>query len=455
MARVLIVDDESNIRKLLAGVLADEGYDTESTITAEEALARLRSRPGDIDAVLLDLALPGMDGAHALAAILGLTDAPVVLMMSGHGTIESAVHCTKLGAFDFIEKPISPQKLLVSLDRALRMRRLEREKAELLHQIGGSQELLGDSEPMRRLKQEIARAGASQARILVQGESGTGKELAARLIHRISPRAAQPFQSLNCAAIPRDLIESELFGHERGAFTGATAQKRGKLELARGGTFFLDEVGDMSLDTQAKLLRVLEANEMERVGGTETIPIDVRVVAATKKNLSEEIRHGAFRDDLYFRLAVITVTIPPLRERGPDIVQLGQHFLQQFCEANGRRPKTLAAEAGALLSQYGWPGNVRELRNMMERIVIMLDDEAVAAADLRPLLLGAASDGQAGAIGATLRESLENFERRLIEQALAASQGNIAQAARGLGLDRANLHRKLRRFDLLKHGSTE
>ncbi|MFQ5599109.1 MAG: sigma-54-dependent transcriptional regulator [Candidatus Krumholzibacteriia bacterium] len=455
MPRVLIVDDENNIRKLLAGVLGDEGYETEDAASGEDALERLRRRPADIDAVLLDLALPGMDGVQVLEAMEKLPAPPVVLMMSGHGTIESAVQATKRGAFDFLEKPLSPPKLLIALENALRVRRLESEKAELLDQLGGRHEMLGESQPMLRLRDEIHKAGSSQARILIQGENGTGKELAARAIHAISPRASEPFVRLNCAAIPRDLIESELFGYEKGAFTGAMSQKRGKFELASSGTLFLDEVGDMSLETQAKLLRVLEENEMERVGGTETICLDARVVAATNKKLAEEIAQGNFREDLFFRLAVITIRIPPLRERGPDIVHLAKSFLQRYCEENGRRAKTLTTSACALLSQYEWPGNVRELRNMMERIVIMHEDDVVDAEHLRPLFLTTGSDGEEASLGTSLRENLESFERRTIEKALAASNGNIAQAARSLGLDRANLHRKLRRFGLVRPKNEE
>jgi len=453
VSRILIVDDESNIRKLLAGVLGDEGYDTEDAATGESALQRLRSR-ADIDAVLLDLALPGMDGLEVLRAIRTQPAPPTVLMMSGHGSIESAVQATKSGAFDFIEKPLHPPKLLIALANALRVRRLETERAELLDQLRRRQEMLGDSDPMQRLREEIRRAGASQTRILILGENGTGKELVAREIHATSPRAGKPFVRLNCAAIPRDLIESELFGHEKGAFSGATAQKRGKFELARGGTLFLDEVGDMSLDTQAKLLRVLEENEMERVGGTQTIPLDARVVAATNKALAQEIAKGNFREDLYFRLAVITVQVPPLRDRGGDIVTLAESFLQQYCDENGRHPKRLAPAAATLLSRYAWPGNVRELRNMMERIVIMQDGATVDAEHLRPLLL-ATANGEPAPEASTLRENLESFERRTIEKALAAANGNIAQAARALGLDRANLHRKLRRFGLVRSRSEE
>jgi len=451
MARILIVDDEINIRKLLRGVLADEGHDSEDAGSAEDALELLRARPDDFDAVLLDVALPGMDGLAALERIRALPNPPVVLIMSGHGTQETAFQCAKRGAFDYIEKPLSAPRLLVSLDRALGWQRDQVEKAELVDRLDGPQ-LLGESPPMQRLIQEVRKAGQSQARILIRGPNGTGKELVARAIHRISPRAQGPFVRLNCAAIPRDLIESELFGHERGAFTGAVAQKRGKFELARRGTLFLDEIGDMSLDTQAKLLRVLEENEMERVGGTETLRLDARVVAATNKNLSAAIAAGSFREDLYFRIAVITIEVPSLRARGADIVSLAEHFLAHYCAENGRPPMHLTPRAAALLAQYSWPGNVRELRNMMERAVIMLDEAEVDATDLRPLLL-AGNNPEDAPPGTSLRDSLETYERALIERALAASHGNIAQAARGLGLDRANLHRKLRRFGLLPRGA--
>jgi two-component system, NtrC family, nitrogen regulation response regulator NtrX len=453
MARVLIVDDETNIRRLLSGVLADEGYATDDAASAEAALAYLNAHPEACDAVLLDLALPGMDGLTALAAIRTLPAPPVVLVMSGHGTRETAFQCAKNGAFDYIEKPIAAEKLLISLERALQWRRDQAEKAELVERLGARQQLLGESEPMRELMQEIRKAGASQARILIAGENGTGKELVARAIHDTSRRAGGPFVRVNCAAIPRDLIESELFGHERGAFTGAVAQKRGKFELANRGTLFLDEIGDMSVDTQAKLLRVLEENEMERVGGVEPIPLDVRVVAATNKDLAREIDRGHFREDLYFRLAVITIHVPPLRTRGPDIVSLAENFLGRYCEENGRPPQRLTPEGAALLSQYAWPGNVRELRNMMERVVIMLDDERVDAVHLRPLLLVRRPEDAPA--GGNLRTSLENYERALLERALAAANHNIAQAARDLGLDRANLHRKLRRYGMLGADSEE
>jgi two-component system nitrogen regulation response regulator NtrX len=452
MPRVLIVDDEINIRKLLSGVLSDEGYVTEDVGSAEQALEALRVRPGAHDAALLDLALPGMNGLAALDAIRALSDPPVVLVMSGHGTRETAFQCAKAGAFDYIEKPIAAERLLVSLERALGWRRDQAEKAELVDRLGARQQLLGESSPMRTLVQDIRKAGASQARILIQGENGTGKELVARAVHEISPRTKGPFVRLNCAAIPRDLIESELFGHEKGAFTGALAQKRGKFELANRGTLFLDEIGDMSLDTQAKLLRVLEESEMERVGGTDTIPLDVRLVAATNKDLAKEISRGTFREDLYFRLAVITIHVPPLHARGPDIVSLARHFLGRYCEDNGRSPKHLTDSAAALLSQYAWPGNVRELRNMMERVVIMLDETEVDASHLRPLLLVAKPED--APLGTTLAQSLEAYERTLIERSLAAAHGNIARAARELGLDRANLHRKMRRMGLRRAGET-
>ena len=449
MTRILVVDDEINIRKLLRGVLADEGYETDEAGSGEDALERLKAHPEMYDGVLLDVALPGASGVETLGLIRTLANPPVVLMMSGHGTRETAFQCAKNGAFDYMEKPLGAERLLVSLERALEWRRDQIEKAELVDRLSSSHALVGESPPITQLLLDVHKAGASQARILIQGENGTGKELIARAVHQISPRARGPFVRLNCAAIPRDLIESELFGHEKGAFTGAVAQKRGKFELANRGTLFLDEIGDMSLDTQSKLLRVLEEGELERVGGTETIALDTRVVAATNKNLVEAIRNGAFREDLFFRLAVITIHVPPLRERGADIVMLARHFLQRYCEDNGRPAKTLTPAAAALLSQYAWPGNVRELRNMMERLVIMLDTTAVDVADIRPLLLTGNKPEQA-APGGSLRDSLESYERTLIDRALAAANGNIAQAARGLGLDRANLHRKLRRFGLLR-----
>jgi two-component system nitrogen regulation response regulator NtrX len=368
-------------------------------------------------------------------------------MMSGHGTLAMAVDCTKRGAFDFLEKPLQPERLLVALRNAIAARRLETERAELLDRLGETSTLLGDSPVMQRLRDEIARAGASQARILVLGENGTGKELVAQAVHRTSPRAAGPFVRLNCAAIPRELIESELFGYEKGAFTGAAAQKRGKFELANGGTLLLDEIGDMSLETQAKLLRVLEESELERVGGTETVRLDVRVVAATNKNLGDEIAHGAFREDLYHRLAVIVLRVPPLRERGGDIARLAQHFLQRACMDNNQRPRRLRPDAIEWLSGYRWPGNVRELRNMMERAAIMLDGDEIGAADLEPRSFGAAVV-PALSHATTLRGSIEQHERRMLEQALAAARGNVAGAARSLGMDRANLHRKLRRLGI-------
>ncbi len=452
MTRILIVDDEINIRKSLAGVLADEGYASDDAHSAEDALALLRSRPGIHEVVLLDVTLPGQDGVTALGTLLELPGSPTVIMMSGHGTLAMAVACTKQGAFDFLEKPLQPERLLVVVRNAFATRRLQVEKAELLERLGEPPALLGESPPMQRLRDEIARAGASQARILVAGENGTGKELVARAVHQISPRAHGPFVRLNCAAIPRDLIESELFGHEKGAFTGAVAQKRGKFEMANGGTLLLDEVGDMSLDTQAKLLRVLEENEVERVGGTETLPLDVRVVAATNKNLPAEIARGAFREDLYYRLAVIVLRVPPLRERGLDIEHLAAHFLRRSCSENNRPARTLTPAARDLLAHYRWPGNVRELRNMMERAVIMLDAPQVDAVDLEPLRFEAGAHASAASVvptARTLRETLGVHERQMLERTLAAAQGNVARAARELGMDRANLHRKLRRLGLL------
>jgi DNA-binding NtrC family response regulator len=360
VAHILIVDDEIHIRTSLRGVLADEGYESDATASAEDALALLRARPGYHEVVLLDVTLPGMEGTEALGTILSLPAAPLVLMMSGHGTLAMAVDCTKRGAFDFLEKPLQPERLLVALRNAIAARRLETERAELLDRLGETSTLLGDSPVMQRLR---------------------------------------------------------------------------------------DEIGDRSLETQAKLLRVLEESELERVGGTETVRLDVRVVAATNKNLGDEIAHGAFREDLYHRLAVIVLRVPPLRERGRDIARLAQHFLQRACMDNNRRPRRLMPDAVEWLSGYRWPGNVRELRNMMERAAIMLDGDEIGAADLEPRSFGAAVV-PAPSNTTTLRGSIEEHERRMLEQALAAARGNVAGAARSLGMDRANLHRKLRRLGI-------
>jgi len=454
--RILIVDDEKNIRLQLAGLLGDEGYKTVSAADAEAGLEKLREDSPDL--VLLDMMLPGMTGLEALEKIRAAGDDLPVILMSGQATVETAVKATKLGAFDYLEKPLDPERLLVTVRNALETARLRRRNKEL---AGPRAEagLIGSSAAMQTLRADIAKAAASDARVLITGENGTGKELAARALHEGSRRAAQPFVKVNCAAIPKDLIESELFGHEKGAFTGAAARRIGKLEQADGGSLLLDEVGDMALEAQAKLLRALEEQEIERVGGTDTIRIDVRVIAATNKDLSQAIARGEFREDLYYRLAVIPIPMPALRDRKGDAKELAEHFRARFQEESGRPARAFEPAALDALAAWSWPGNVRELRNVVERLQIMAEGDRIRAADVDRVLRGArAPSGVTAATGAAmdeglpLRELLEETEKRAIARALDASHGVVSEAARRLGLDRANLHRKMRRLGLAKPG---
>jgi two-component system nitrogen regulation response regulator NtrX len=368
MAAILIVDDEAGVRGSLGAVLRDEGYGVDVVDSGEACLETVTQR--DYDVILLDIWLPGIDGLATLERLRERrTDAQVV-MISGHASVEAAVRATKLGAFDFIEKPLSLEKTVLVVRNAVAQRRLEVENRALRARVGGPLVLVGASEPMVRLRDQISMAAPSNGRVMISGENGTGKELVARQIHAQSHRRAAPFIEVNCAAIPEELIESELFGHVRGAFTGAVADRRGKFEAANGGTLFLDEVGDMSLKTQAKVLRALQEQVVEPVGGRGSVRTDVRVIAATNKSLTEEIRQGRFREDLFFRLNVIPIFVPPLRERGDDVLRLAEHFIAEFAREYGRRPKTFSAGGVAALRAYRWPGNVRELRNTIERLMI-------------------------------------------------------------------------------------
>ncbi|MBI3002540.1 MAG: sigma-54-dependent Fis family transcriptional regulator [candidate division NC10 bacterium] len=453
---ILIVDDEKNIRTSLTGILEDEGYRVSEADSGEAALKAIRHGPPDL--VILDIWMPGMDGLAALAEIKRQHPEVAVLMVSGHGTIETAVRATKLGAYDFIEKPLSLEKTTLAVRHALDAQRLLRENVALRQRLEQRDELVGESEVIRKLREQIAAAAPSNGRALIRGESGTGKELIARAIHRQSHRAAKPFVEVNCAAIPEDLIESELFGHEKGAFTGATMRRRGKFELADGGTLFLDEVGDMSLKTQAKVLRVLEEQTFERVGGTESLRVDVRIIAASNKDLEEEIRAGRFREDLYYRLNVIPFDVSPLRQRREDLPLLAAYFLKQFCREYGKREKTLSPDALAALQEHAWPGNVRELRNVIERLVIMVPEERIEAEAVEPALGRRAPvpEPVAGAEGAgtgvdanlPLRDARDRFERGYILQRLRENGWNITRTAEKLGIERSNLHRKLRAFDI-------
>jgi len=441
--RILVVDDEPGIRQSLAGVLEDEGYQVTAVESGERCLEELTGQAYGL--VLLDVWLPGIDGMDALARIqeTPLPDRPVVVMISGHGTIETAVKATKLGAFDFLEKPLTIQKVSVVVKNALRHRRLEMENLQL-RQGPGKYRIVGECVPMKALRQQLALMAGTNGRVLIYGESGTGKELVARALHAMSQRAAELFVEVNCAAIPEELIESELFGHRKGSFTGASEDKIGKFQKADGGTLFLDEVGDMSLKTQSKVLRVLEEQRFEPVGAVQFVQVDVRVIAATNKHLEEEIERGNFREDLFYRLNVIPFYVPPLRDRREDIPRLADYFLSEFTAAYGRRPKELTPAAYHLLQEYPWPGNVRELRNLMERIVIMNPQGRI---DARHIPLGPARRPGGGPPVnplASLQEVRQAAERDYILKKLEETGGNVTRAAELLGLERSHLYRKMK-----------
>jgi len=440
--RILIVDDEESIRRSLSGLLGDEGYAVSLAPDGDAALSMLRSDAAELDLVLLDIAMPGRDGMSVLEEARARWPELPIVMMSGHGTIETAVRATRLGAFDFVEKPLSAEKLLLTIQHALDVKRLAAENQRLRGQALRAHEILGDAEPIQRLKQQIAQAAPTNGWVLITGENGTGKELVARQIHLQSKRAAEPFVEVNCAAIPEELIESELFGHEKGAFTGAIARKRGKFELADRGTIFLDEIADMSLKTQAKVLRVLQESKFERVGGTESIEVDVRVIAATNKDLEKEIAAGNFREDLYYRLAVIPFQVPPLRERREDIPVLAESFVAEFCAESGARPKALAGKALEVLRAYAWPGNVRELRNLMERLVLMTPGDRIGVDDLPEAIRS--GEVRATPDAATLEEARRAFEREWLLGKLREHGFNVSRTAESVGLARESLSRKIR-----------
>jgi two-component system nitrogen regulation response regulator NtrX len=444
---ILIVDDEQSIRDSLAGLLADEGYATQCAADGEEGLKALRGGQGvDPDLVLLDIAMPGRDGVDILEEMRRTRPELPVVMMSGHATIETAVRATQLGAYDFIEKPLSVEKLLLTIQHALDRSRLERENLELRSRALRAHEILGDSDVITSLKQQIEIAAPTNGWVLISGENGTGKELVARQIHVQSGRADGPFIEVNCAAIPEELIESELFGHEKGAFTGAVQQKIGKFELADRGTIFLDEIADMSLKTQAKILRILQEHKFERVGGTATIEVDVRVIAATNKALEKEIAEGRFREDLYYRLNVIPFHVPALRERRGDIPPLARAFVDEFCRESGAGPKEVAARAMARLEAYAWPGNVRELRNLMERLVLMTRGPRIVEADL-PESVRAGARSEPGD-PATLDEARKSFEREYLMARLEEHGWHISRTAEAVGMARESLSRKIRQLGI-------
>jgi two-component system nitrogen regulation response regulator NtrX len=443
--RILVVDDEPGIRQSLSGVLEDEGYLVSAVESGEDCLTELGRQSYEL--VFLDVWLPGIDGMETLGRIqeIPFAERPVVVMISGHGTIETAVKATKLGAFDFLEKPLSIEKVMVVGKNALAHRRLALENSRLKEGSESKYRIIGESVPMKALRQQLALMAGTNGRVLIFGESGTGKELVAHALHAMSPRAGEPFVEVNCAAIPEDLIESELFGHNKGSFTSAHEAKIGKFQKADGGTIFLDEVGDMSLRTQSKVLRALEEQRFEPVGATESLQVDVRVVAATNKNLEEEIERGNFREDLFYRLNVIPFYVPPLRDRAEDIPLLADYFLREFTTAYGRKPKELTPEAYQLLAEHQWPGNVRELRNLIERIVILNPQVRVDARHIPIHVTRRASTlDRAFERFGSLQEVRESVEREYILKKLEETNGNVTRTAELLGLERSNLYRKMK-----------
>jgi len=445
--RILVVDDEPNIRTTLARALDLEGFEVVLAGDAAAALEQVRTQAPDL--VLLDLRLPDHDGLWVVEQLSGLPSPPPVVMMSGHGTVDAALRAVRLGALDFLEKPIQSERLLVTLRNALRIDELDRTVGALHRKVELRHGMVGSSPGLRRVIEAIRRAAPTRARVLITGESGVGKELVARAIHEMSRRCDAPFVKLNCAAIPEHLVESELFGHERGAFTGADRRRLGRFERADGGTLFLDEVGEMPVSVQARLLRVLQEGELERVGGSSTIAVDVRVIAATNRDLRAEIKEGGFREDLFYRLAVLPIEVPPLRSRITDIPQLAVHLLQASCEANELEPLEWTEPAVEALQQHGWPGNVRELAHLVDRLAILTPGSVIRASDVQAALPGAKRLPGAGIpTEGPLYALLEGIERRIIEDRIAHFGGNMTRAAEDLGLERSHLYKKVKRLGI-------
>jgi two-component system nitrogen regulation response regulator NtrX len=443
---ILIVDDEITILQSLSGILSDEGYETLTASNGYEALKIIEEESPDL--VLLDIWMPGMDGIETLREIKRTNPFLQVVIISGHGTIETAVKATKLGAYHFVEKPLSIEKVVVTINNALNFRRLEEENRFLRKKTLEKHSITGNSPPIQALKKQIAIAAPTQAWVLITGENGTGKELVARTIHQMSDRPDKPLIDVNCAAIPDELIESELFGHEKGAFTGATTRKRGKFEVADKGTIFLDEIGDMSLKTQAKILRILQEKKFERVGGTRTLSVDVRVLAASNKDLEREIGKGTFREDLYFRLNVIPIEVPPLRNRNEDIPLLIETFLSEFVQEGDCGQKSMTPEAIEHLKAYQWPGNVRELKNLVERLAIMIQSDVIGEDDI-PLSYRhqkAITSDMEFLREDSLKEAKREFEKAYIQQKLAENNNNISQTADSIGIERSHLYKKIKSF---------
>ena len=446
---VLIVDDEAGIRESLSGIFEDEKYTVITAPTGEDALELVREQMPDL--ILLDVWLPEMDGIETLSKLREIDNDIPVIIISGHGNIELAVKATKLGAYDFLEKPLSLEKVLIVAKRALERKKLEEENRILKADLKKKWRLIGDSAKMQALRQQIDMAAQSNSRVLLLGESGTGKEIAARILHEKSLRADGPFVEVNCAAIPQELIESELFGHEKGAFTGASEKKSGKFELADKGTIFLDEIGDMTLQTQAKVLRAIETQVFQRVGGNKNIKGDVRIIAATNKDLAEEVRDGNFREDLYFRLNVIPISIVPLRERKEDIPQLIQHFAEMFSYENGVKPKEITSGVVSIFQDYTWPGNIRELRNAVERLMIMIPSNTIDRADVEALGMFASRQSTSANdyfAYKTLKDARDAFEKNFITRKLEENNWNVSKTAEDITIERSNLHKKIKAYGI-------
>lgn len=446
--KILVVDDDEGVRNSLQGILSDEGFRVELANDGRTALEGLRRYSYKV--VFLDVWMPGMDGIQVLEEISKINGNPAVIMISGHATIETAVRATKLGAFDFVEKPLSLDKIILVLRNAIKQKNLEERNQTMKELLRKDVTLIGNSQVIRSLREDIQRAAPTNGRVLIMGENGTGKELVARAIHEASLRAEEPFIEINCAAIPEELIESELFGHVRGAFTGAIDNRKGKMEIADGGTLFLDEIGDMSLRTQSKVLRVLEDQVLEPVGGSASLHVDVRFIAATNKNLEEEIVKGNFREDLFFRLNVIPLMVPPLRARIDDLPLLMRHFLTLYAREYGQKERELSSGALSALKRYRWPGNVRELRNVVERLMIMVPGDLISREDL-PAVIRRGGDEPGEAMPKdfpSLKEGREHFEKQYILRKLEENSGNITKTAEVLRMERSHLHRKLKGFGI-------
>jgi two-component system, NtrC family, nitrogen regulation response regulator NtrX len=446
VAKILVVDDESNIVKTLSAILQDEGHDVFSSENAKDALTFLSKN--EIDLVFLDVMLPDTDGIEVLGKIKNLFSDTAVIMISGHASIDIAVKSTRMGALDFLEKPLSMQRVITSLNNALERVMLRKENIRLKKEAAFEDEMIGEAESIKEVRKIIDTAAGTNARVFITGENGTGKELVAKAIHKNSKRSSKPMVKVNCAAIPDELIESELFGHEKGSFTGAVNRRLGKFEVANGGTIFLDEICDMSASTQAKVLRVLQEQQFERVGGNDPVTVDVRVIAATNIDVKKAIEDGRFREDLYYRLNVIPIHVPSLTERKGDIPLLTNYFLNTFSKEHGLGEKMMTDKAMKFLMKYKWPGNVRELKNIIERLCIMVQKDVIDKDDIAKYIESDDYEDVMSRDTSSLKNAREDFEKEYIIRALKKNEKNITSTAKELGIERTNLHRKVKQYNI-------